>query len=156
MNIFVTSPCPELSAQYLDNKRVVKMCVESAQILSTALYHQGVWRVGMYKPTHHRHPCVLWAASDDRNYSWLYRHWCHLMVEYARRYQKVHSSSRLLSLLCTKTHTRPLPDFFVNCAANLSKGISYKHMDDVFLAYQCYLNDRWDTDKEVPTWDCVA
>lgn len=38
MNIFVTSNYPKISAQALDNKRVVKMVLETAQLLSTAIF----------------------------------------------------------------------------------------------------------------------
>jgi hypothetical protein len=38
MNIFVTSLCPRISAQVLDNKRVVKMVLETAQLLSAAIF----------------------------------------------------------------------------------------------------------------------
>jgi hypothetical protein len=32
------------------------------------------------------------------------------------------------------------------------KGIDYTHMEDVFIAYQLYLNDRWNNDKKEPIW----
>ena len=35
---------------------------------------------------------------------------------------------------------------------NLSKGVDYTHIDDVTLAYQAYLSDRWNTDKLEPKW----
>jgi hypothetical protein len=38
LNIFATSPCPVKSAQILDDKRKVKMILESAQILYTNMY----------------------------------------------------------------------------------------------------------------------
>ena len=37
MNIFFTSDCPVKCAVYLDDKRVIKMATETAQMLSTAL-----------------------------------------------------------------------------------------------------------------------
>lgn len=42
MNIFVTSECPEQAAKFLDDKRVVKMCAESVQMLATACHSKGV------------------------------------------------------------------------------------------------------------------
>jgi hypothetical protein len=45
---------------------------------------------------------------------------------------------------------------FANCAANKSIGVSYKHIKDTTLAYQLYLNDRWDNDKRNPTWYKIA
>ena len=42
MNIFALDPCPVKSAQYLDDKRVIKMILESAQLISTAIRGTGV------------------------------------------------------------------------------------------------------------------
>ena len=41
MNIFATSPCPVKSAEILDDKRVIKMILESAQILYTNMYEMS-------------------------------------------------------------------------------------------------------------------
>ena len=79
MNIFVTDPCPKISAQNLDNKRVVKMLLESAQLLSTAITLNG--GKGIYKPTHIHHPCTKWVAHSYQNWLWLFRHMCHLQDE---------------------------------------------------------------------------
>lgn len=54
MNIFVTDPNPKIAASHLDDLRLGKMCVETAQMLS-------VWAKpfdGIYKPTHINHPCT--------------------------------------------------------------------------------------------------
>ena len=64
MNIFVTDEDPVKSAQTLCDKHVVKMVLESAQMLSTA------WRQwdpeaseerGLYKAAHPNHPCTKWV-----------------------------------------------------------------------------------------------
>ena len=68
MNIFVTSNCPKLSAQALDNKRVVKMVLENAQLLSTAIFiNSDIIYNRLYKPTHLKHLCTIWAAESLAN-----------------------------------------------------------------------------------------
>ena len=68
MNIFVTNDCPIISAQALDNKRVVKMVLETAQLLSTAIFiNSNVAYDNIYKATHIKHPCTIWAASTIGN-----------------------------------------------------------------------------------------
>ena len=52
MNIFYLDPDPVAAAQMQCDKHVVKMALETAQILSTVLG-------GPYKPTHAKHPSVL-------------------------------------------------------------------------------------------------
>ena len=97
MNIFVTSPDPAECAAVLADAHVIKMAVETAQILSSALHRMGFVRpsgcgVGLalghcfYKPTHTGHPCVMWAARDPRNFGWLVKHGIFLCAEYSRRF----------------------------------------------------------------------
>lgn len=157
MNIFATDPSPVKSAQYLDDKRVIKMINESCQLLVTALHQHGETLEALpIKPTHPHHPAVTWVKSTRQNYNWLLRHTVALMHEKRRRYpeNKPHKYEALIPYLRSMRYK--LPDFmrtaFVNCAANADLGVSYNHICDVHLAYQLYLNDRWDTDSRSPTW----
>lgn len=86
MNIFVSDKCPIKSAQALDDRRLVKMVLETAQLLSTAVYHLGYWHHGLYKPTHSNHPCSLWARASKANFEWLGMHAIALANEYKFRY----------------------------------------------------------------------
>ena len=70
MNIFVLDTDPRKAAQYLCDKHVVKMTLEYAQILSVYNQHKD----GVYRPTHLKHPCVLWAGKSIANYQWLWDH----------------------------------------------------------------------------------
>lgn len=146
MNIFASSPCPVESAQYLDNKRVVKMVLESAQLLSNALAkHSGR---SPYKATHTNHPCSIWASHSRANYTWLLQHYRALCAEYTRRYGKVHRCQHLDYVLTDGAEYLPHYNLFTefpNCT-------DYKDVVDVHLAYQLYLNDKWDTDKREPAW----
>jgi hypothetical protein len=94
MNIFVLDEDPERAARDLCDQHVVKMVVESAQILSTALWHHGV--EAPYKPTHARHPCVLWAGAARPNFGWLAAHGLAMSDEYTRRYKRTHSSTAVV------------------------------------------------------------
>ena len=96
MNIFVTSNCPKLSAQALDNKRVVKMALETAQLLSTAIFiNSTITYDNLYKPTHIKHPCTIWAAANIENWDWLFQHFVALCAEYSFRYNKQHASEKI-------------------------------------------------------------
>lgn len=39
-----------------------------------------------------------------------------------------------------------------NCAANQGQGLSFKHIDDVHMAYRLYLNERWKRDTIPLSW----
>lgn len=91
MNIFILDIDPGLAAQFHADKHVVKMILESAQLLSTAHYAlDGVVRD--YKPTHINHPCSIWTRQTTSNYTWLYSLFKELSAEYTRRYGKEHKS----------------------------------------------------------------
>jgi len=154
MNIFFTSPCPVESAKFLDTKRVNKMILESAQLLSTALRENG-YEGDIYKSTHRNHPSTVWARQSRDNYIWLLRHFEALAKEYHARRGKWHKSYiTLYNTLSNAVSYIPEGKLtpFANCAAREDLGISYKHLEDVHQAYKLYLNERWDLDKKEPTW----
>jgi hypothetical protein len=97
MNIFVLDYDPQKAAQYHHDKHVVKMVLESCQILSTAYSKHG--EIGPYQPTHAQHPCVVWAAQTATNYRWLWKLGWALAEEYTYRYEKTHACQRILALL---------------------------------------------------------
>lgn len=152
MNIFATSKCPVESAKFLDDKRVVKMCLETAQILATAINEHG--GEATYKSTHRNHPAVVWARATLQNYLWTFAHYIALCEEYYSRFDKVHKCESYKNEFFNGARCIPLGELtpFVNCAANKSKGVSYKHVEDVHEAYRLYLADRWETDVREPRW----
>ena len=90
MNIFYLDKCPEKAARLQYNKHVVKMILESAQILCTAHHHYGHSDNVPYKKAHYNHPSTIWARDNCENYAWLYRHMIALGKEYTKRYGKTH------------------------------------------------------------------
>ena len=118
MNIFVTDPDPHVSARVLPDKHVVKMIVESAQMLSTV--HRMVdgtmerrpsksgsmlqyykhpndnLEHTLYKACHFNHPSTVWTRESIQNYIWHYDHFYALCLEYTYRYDKVHSTQTKL------------------------------------------------------------
>ena len=101
MNIFYLDNNPEKCAELHCDKHVVKMIVESAQLLSTAhhVIDGSSARAGIYKATHKNHPSAIWARTTDSNYNWLYVLWRELMREYKYRYMKTHACERLIEVL---------------------------------------------------------
>ena len=99
MNIFYLDRDPEIAAQMMCDKHVVKMILESAQMLSTAHRvldgDEHADNVGMYKMTHKNHPSAIWARTNSSNYEWLWEHMEALMTEYTHRYGKHHATERL-------------------------------------------------------------
>jgi hypothetical protein len=152
MNLFTTSSCPKKSAQFLDDKRLVKMCLETAQLLAQAVRLSG--GVATYRISHQHHPVAKFTRSTKNNYLWVLGHFYHLCKEYTRRFKKEHGCEKYLNEFVTGLDFIPYGSLspFPNCAANSSKGVSYKHVQDVHEAYRLYLSDRWTTDTYTPRW----
>ena len=154
MNIFVTDICPKKCAEFLDDKRVNKMCLESCQLLSTALRVNGYLENDIYKISYVNHPSSRWTRATQGNYKWLLEHFKALCNEYNRRTGKVHASSKLLPIFEANVELIPAGEQmpFSNNARNLTKGVDFTHESDVTLAYQLYLSSRWESDKREPKW----
>lgn len=84
MNIFVLDLNPAKAAQYHCDNHVVKMILESAQIISTTLVIRGFH--APYKATHRNHPCCVWARESYSNYQWLLQLFEHLHKEWQYRW----------------------------------------------------------------------
>lgn len=95
MNIFVLHNDPVEAAKLLGDKHIVKMILESTQMLSTA-HHVLDGYTPFYKPTHINHPCVVWARESLCNYYWLCQHALSMCSEYTRRYKKVHKCQLMI------------------------------------------------------------
>jgi hypothetical protein len=146
MNIFVSSDDPVACAAYLDDKRVVKMTLETCQLLSTAVTERGgqAW----YKPTHRNHPCSVWARETQGNYRWLLRHFEALLGQYHDRYGRDHKCSEYLSAAWDALYLMPLGgrSEFADCS-------QAEGGRDVHERYRECLRRKWEeTDKRKPTW----
>jgi len=101
MNIFILDLNTERCARYHCDQHVVKMILESTQIVCTVLNQKGF--ATPYKSTHTKHPCVLWAGESYDNLQWLIRLARALNREYQYRYRKPepHASIHVLDQVKT-------------------------------------------------------
>jgi len=118
MNIFYLDHDPIVAAKWMVDKHVVKMILESAQLLSTAhrvldgtektvqRYVEGSFPARyrnvkqwvledgrndvIYQATHINHPSAVWVRESLKNYNWVFEHFFALMNEYTYRYGKIH------------------------------------------------------------------
>jgi len=117
MNIFYLDNNPKTCAEMHVDKHVVKMILETAQLLSTAHRvldgHEYVddssgrrikrWKLTnsfagddlLYKATHINHPSAVWARESKANYQWLAYLLVELCKEYTHRYGKVHKCEEI-------------------------------------------------------------
>lgn len=97
MNIFVLDYDAKRAAKMQCDKHVVKMPLETAQLLCSA-FSKGT---APYKRTHYNHPCSIWTRTSEKNFLWLVNHGLALCDEYTFRYKKIHKS-RAVILWCLK------------------------------------------------------
>ena len=92
MNIFYLDKAPITAAVVQYNKHIVKMILESAQMLCAAHHILGNPNDVPYKLAHKNHPCTIWVRENSLHYDWLYEHMMALGDEYTARYSKTHMS----------------------------------------------------------------
>ena len=151
MNIFILDKEVEKCAEYHCDKHVIKMILESAQMLSAVVRLNG-HDIG-YKLTHKNHPCTIWARESLSNYNWLVRLTRLLNYEYRYRYDKDvnHKSYDLVKTLPTPK----IPDIGLTAFAQAMPD-QYKN-ENVVKAYRdYYINEKsnfltW-TKRKKPTW----
>ena len=136
MNIFFLHFAPRRAAEYHCDKHVVKMILETAQLLYTA--HWIVSPEGLpsnaYKKTHPNHPCAIWARASRANYVWLAELGMALCSEYTFRYSRVHLTEAHLRWLAD--HIPTLADVGITKLPQAMPDV-YKHRNPV-RAYRSY------------------
>lgn len=172
MNIFVLDSNPARAAQMLCDAHVVKMALESAQLLSTHYRMTilntdgvGVQQLAdtLYRPTHINHPCRV-CLDNPFNRAWLVYHFRALLSEYAHRYGKVHSSSKLRHVFSMPTHLdKWLPEALDKLTLPKCMPDTYKtwgsDIDSVVQSYRNYYKYKQETmhrfrytGRAVPDW----
>jgi hypothetical protein len=176
MNIFFIDTDPVVAAQSMVDKHVVKMILESAQLLSTAhrvldgKLVEGKSKTGrkvkryiledaretvMYSATHVNHPSAVWCRTSVENYNWLVDHFFALMEEYTHRYNKKHKCFGELSYMLQSPPKKlenydwtPMPSAMAD---------EYKIGDDPLENYRNYYRigkarmHKW-TNRNQPEW----
>ena len=125
MNIFILDLDVKKCAKYHVDKHVVKMILETAQLLCgvhhvTAHDTPQVTPQVPYKLSHKNHPCAIWSRESLTNYLVLCELGLELCYEYTYRYGRRHKSQEVIEWcvtnkpnICDKGYTEPpkaMPD----------------------------------------------
>jgi hypothetical protein len=97
MNIFFLDKDPVKAAQLQCDKHVVKMVLETTQMVSTAVRNQG-HDVG-YLSAYPKHPMTIWVNKSKNNFAWALEHGLALGEEYTHRYNRIHASHKMLKTI---------------------------------------------------------
>ncbi len=152
MNIFVLDRDIESCARYHADQHVVKMVLESAQMLCTVLFETGL--EAPYRPTHRKHPCTLWAGRSLSNWLWLRDLALALNREFLYRFRK--EQDHKSALVVAGLPLPPIPDRGLTEFAQTMPE-AYQIPGDPVAAYRAfYIGEksrfaRW-TRRRRPIW----
>lgn len=96
MNLFCLDLDPKLCAQAHVNRHVVKMPLETTQMLNQALIKRLPGYVPVYRPTHPHQPVTQWSHASRGNFNWMRDLGIELCLEYTHRYGKRHKCQDIL------------------------------------------------------------
>lgn len=155
MNIFYLDSDPTKCAQAHYDKHVVKMILETAQILSSSyhIYNNNPSHK-VYKLTHKSHPSVKWCNESVNNWNWLRQLGLALDKEYTHRYGRKHKSAIVIENMVTPTNM-PNADFTPPPMVMDNMYIT----DDTILSYRwMYVKQKGNlrsyTNRCEPDWMC--
>jgi hypothetical protein len=155
MNIFVLDLNTEICAQYHNDRHVVKMILETTQLLNNALVKCDSSYVGLYKPTHVNHPASIWVSESYINFAWLMNLGLELCKEYTYRYGKVHKCHSIIEHMRDSSSRKNLACCDIT-PFKLCMPDQYK-IGDAVQSYRAYYNGakrhiaKW-KNREQPYW----
>lgn len=151
MNIFYVDRNPGEAAKALGDRHVLKMILETAQLLDTAQSTSVVRRPANV----FNHPCAKWVRQNKVHYMWLYQHFVSLVDEYSFRFGKVHAYEKFIaplkevSLPIVKWSDPPcvMPFLYHHKAPSKDPVMAYRH----YYNEAKRLEHRY-TKRNPPTW----
>jgi len=181
MNIFILDDNPVKAAQLQCDKHVVKMVLESAQMLSTAhrmldgtvekrpsksgkrmvnyyKHPDPVMDEQLYKAVHFNHPCTVWTMQTTANYRWHYTHFIALCNEYKYRYGKEHLTDtkmrRVLAKYPDNLPRKKLTPFALAMQHQpqcINRDDPVQSYKDYYITKQSNFKMVW-SKREIPEW----
>lgn len=151
MNIFILDNDMIKNVEAYNDKHIVKMILESAQILSTVVRLNGIDEG--YKITHKNHPCVKWANKSLDNWLYLKKLTKVMHKEWQYRYNHIkhHKSFDVVSNLSIPNLPKIGITEFVSCVPDECKvGSVVDNYRKYYIEHKAHLA-KW-TKREVPTW----
>lgn len=144
MNIFVLDRNIRKCAQYHNDKHLVKMILETAQLLCSA--HWSLGSDAPYKATHKNHPCAIWTRESKSNYIWLCKLGIQLCVEFEYRRGKKHSTKQVISW-CLKNIPKLDDKGLTDFALAMPDEFKIGNVVECYRSY--YLNNK----RHLATWN---
>jgi len=174
MNLFVIGSQQE-SAQALDDRRLVKMTVETLQLFAYAMHNLEIpeYHYPVSKETglpfkannsHTKHPVTIWLQQSVGNFDWMFIYLQEMMKEYEFRFEKPAFVEQInLQKIQSARNLWPIGELtpFANCSL-------HQDIENTIIAYKKTLADKWKkgelstrtlpkwTKRERPNFECAS
>jgi hypothetical protein len=154
MNIFVLDTDTKKCALYHNDKHVIKMILETAQLLCGVHHMTESTHTVPYKLSHKNHPSAIWARQCLENYIWLCDLGLELCKEYTFRYGKTHKSQAVIEWCLTHKPKLIVNDDLTPFALAMPDECK---VDDAIQSYRnYYMTEKrrmanW-KNREIPEW----
>lgn len=157
MNVFVLDENPIVAATYACDKHLVKMPLETAQLLSTVAQKRGYQ--ALYRITHRNNPITNWVGNSVHNWTWLCEHGLELSRQYTRVFGKIHKCQNVIQNLADRTleiwselgDSKRHTDFFLcmpdDCKDTENPIESYRNCYRIHKSYMA----KW-KNRQPPSW----
>lgn len=169
MNIFVLDKDPAKAAQYLIDRHVNKMIVESTQLLTNCYTKEQLedapktQKGDIRKYSHYNHPSAIWVRETLGNWQWLWNHLDAMINERYHRFFKDHFCDAMCSwFICNRPENIVHKNHKDTTPFALAMPDQYKS-DDIVESYRrYYINDKptdkngkwmmYYTNRDIPDW----
>ncbi len=164
MNIFYLSHKPSRCARWHCDKHVVKMILETAQLLYTAHWatgqtnfdtaplRKGTTERGYKSIRNKNHPSAIWTRESIEHYTWLCQLGEFLCAEYTYRYSKEHSCQKHIYWLAAnppglgtgwRQPPQAMPEEFKKSNSVAAYRAYYLGAKSAFLSYKRRARPHW-------------
>ncbi len=151
MNIFILDINQEKCAIYHNDRHLVKMILESTQMLSSVNRLNNLDEG--YKLTHKNHPCTKWCNESLSNWLWLKELIKYLNEEYKYRFNHInnHKSYKIaMQLTIPKIKDKGLTQFALVMPEKYKNSNVILAYRDYYIGEKQYLA-KW-TKRDIPKW----
>lgn len=151
MNIFYTNSNPITCATILCDQHIIKMPIESAQMLATAVRSYGITDHRLYRSTHVKHPCTIWVRNSRACANWLLDHGYALCEEYTNRFNKRHKTLDQLHIV--KQYLYVIPDGpFSEPPACVPEQFKHLNIEAAYRSALAKKHIEWTLKGRPPRW----
>jgi len=162
-NLIVTSNDPIACVHALDDVILQRSSRSVPGVVDMVGFTRGVMNCKFHQLDTDETDLGTWVREDDRNFSWFMRYAMEVVEERGRRLKLLKArvirpwQEEYCVVSNVYAQSKPFmvdepPRKFLNQAWLGNWGYDFRSMNNVYEAYQDYMNTRWSLNDEAPRW----